>query len=178
MIQVDSPDNCANTLVRQIEIGEIKAAFGVKGWVKIFSFTRPIENIFEYKHWFIGNSANYIEVEDSQVRPNKGLIAKLKGIEDRNQAQMLIGSVICVNEDSFSPLQQGEFYWSQLIGLDVVNKADDHLGQVVQMIETGANDVLVVKDDQTQRLIPYAKSVVVKVSIENHLIVVDWEPDY
>ena len=165
-----------------IEIGEIKAVYGVKGWVKVFSYTRPIEQIFSYKSWLIGQNADKCQLEDSNQRSNSGLIAKIKGIDDRTAAVTLIGKTIAIYQSELPELDN-EFYWSQLIGLEVFNSNGERLGQVAQMIETGANDVMVVKTDEIEskddeRLIPYAQSVVLSVELDDNRIIVDWETDY
>jgi len=165
---------------RLIEIGEIKAAYGIKGWVKIFSYSRPIEQIFNYSNWYVGsdNSWQRIEIEDSNYRSNKGLIAKLKNIDDRNAAQSLIDTKIAIDKDELEQLEDGDFYWSQLIGLNVINTKSEELGTVVEMLETGAHDVLVVENELVQRLIPYDKSIVLEVKLESGQMLVDWETDY
>ena len=162
---------------QRIDIGEIKAAYGIKGWVKIFSYTRPIEQIFTYKGWLIGEQATECQLEDCDKRSNNGLIAKIKGIDDRTAALSLTDKTIAVYQSEFEVLDEG-YYWSQLIGLNVSNRKGEHLGQVRQMIETGANDVMVVKAEDIERLIPYADSIVLKVELETGQIIVDWETDY
>ena len=165
---------------RLLEIGEIKAVYGIKGWVKIFSYTRPIEQIFVYPKWFIGTAGNWqqIELEDSRQRSNSGLIAKFKNIDDRTLAQSFAGKNIAIEKTELTELESGEYYWSQLIGLQVINLKSETLGEVIEMIETGANDVLVVKNEQGQQLIPYDKSIVQEVRIDSQQILVDWEIDY
>ena len=163
---------------RLIELGEIKAAFGIKGWLKIFSYTRPIEQIFEYSNWLIGDQAEAWQIQATDTRSNNGLIVKLKGVDDRNAAQSLIGKPILVAESELAELADDEYYWSQLIGLKVINSNSEYLGQVTGLIETGANDVLVLEDGNTERLIPYADSIVIKVDINDQTILVEWEKEY
>ena len=166
--------------MRIIEVGQIKAVYGVKGWVKLFSFTRPIEQIFDYQSWRLKHGSNWIdvEVEQTKQRSNSGLIAKIKGIDSREQAQTLTGKMIAVAESELKPLDEGEYYWSQLIGLQVVNTQDEILGEVTELLETGANDVLVVKNGDNEQLIPYASSIVLNVDIETQQLTVDWEADF
>ncbi len=165
---------------RLIEIGEIKAAYGIKGWVKVFSYSRPTEQIFKYSSWFIGNADNWqlFEVENSKHRSNGGLIAKLKNIDDRTAAQFLIGKEIAIDKTELEELGDGEYYWSQLIGLEVINLKSEKLGEVIEIIETGAHDVLLVKNELTEQLIPYDKSIVLEVKLESQQMLVDWEADY
>ncbi len=164
-----------------VRIGEISGVHGVKGWVKIYSETAPKEKIFEYAPWLIKGHT------DTQVlrwqKNGKGLIAQLQGIEDRDQAVALIGSVIEVGVDQFETLDDGDYYWFQLQGLRVQSlyegKRQD-LGTVVKLMETGANDVLVVHSDQGQeRLIPWTPGQhVLRVDLDAGEIEVDWDPDF
>ena len=160
-----------------VEIGEVKAAHGVKGWVKVFSYTRPIEQIFSYKNWIIGHQADEYQLEQCDKRPNKGLIAKIQGINDRDDALSLMGKSISVKRSELAELD-GEYYWSQLIGLKVFNLKDELLGTVSSMLETGANDVMVVTTRDSEQLIPYAESIVRSVELDAARLVVDWEKDY
>jgi 16S rRNA processing protein RimM len=166
-----------NTPDQLLDVGEIKAAYGVKGWVKVFSYTRPIEQIFSYKCWLIGKNADVYQLEDYDQRSNSGLIAKMKGIDDRTAALTLAGKSIAIYQSEVAVLD-GEYYWSQIIGLNVFNCKGERLGHVSQMMETGANDVMVVITDNSELLIPYAESIVQHVELEAGRIVVDWETDY
>lgn len=162
---------------RLIELGEIMAAWGIKGWIKLYSWTRPIEQIFNYSHWLVGNGSSWqrIEIESTAQRANNGLVAKLAGVDDRDAAISLNGKTIAIYESELPGLNAGEYYWSQLIGLDVVDLDDAKLGTVSEMHETGANDVLVVKHQQGVDLIPYGAPVIHRVDLENGRIVVDWQ---
>ena len=168
--------------MQQLEVGEIKAVYGIKGWVKVFSYTRPIEQIFRYKSWLVGENADECQLEDSSQRSNSGLIAKIKGVDDRTAALTLIGKTIAIYQSELPELEN-EYYWSQIIGLDVFNNKGEQLGQVTQMIETGVNDVMVVatgdnESKDNERLIPYAESVVQRVELDAKRIIVDWDIDY
>ncbi len=173
---MNGPDNSD----RLLEIGEIKAAFGVKGWVKVFSHCRPSEQIFSYPIWHIGSAGQWrkIELQAHQQRPNGGLIAKLSNIDDRDAALFLAGQKVAIEKAELAELKDGEYYWSQLIGLEVITQKSEKLGTVIDLMETGANDVLVVKNQLTEQLIPYAGSVVLEVDIEAGRMLVDWEADY
>lgn len=177
-----------------VRIGEISGVHGVKGWVKIYSETAPKEKIFEYSPWQVQTpqgTTSYQAVEWQMA--GKGLIAKLQKlgqkngewseIEDRDQAAMLIGSVIEVSVDIFETLDEDEYYWFQLQGL-VVNSLYEgnkqHLGTVKKLMETGANDVLVVRSKEGhERLIPWTPGQhVLRVDLEAGEIDVDWDPDF
>ena len=107
----------------------------------------------------------------------KGVVCHLKGYDDRAQAKELVDVDIAVTSDRFSELEPGEYYWHQLEGLEVVNLSGENLGKVDRLLETGANDVLVLKGEQ-ERLVPYTPGVVAEVDLDKGRIQVDWEKDY
>lgn len=161
-----------------ITLGKIVGVFGVKGWVKVFSETRPREQIFKYSPWLLVVNGDEFEVEVLEGRQQgKGLIASLKGYTDCEDARKLIGSEILVSQDSLPKTGKNEYYWSQLTGLNVVNLQGIELGKVVNLFETGANDVLVVKGEK-ERLIPFTEFAVIDVDIDSNNIVVDWDEDF
>ena len=167
----------------QVLLGRINAAHGLKGWVKVFSYTDPIEQILSYSPWTLRRKSVEEEVEIAESRrQGKGIVVRLDGVEDRDQAEALIGNEIWVA--GLPDLTDGEYYWHQLQGLTVTNTADEILGAVDQIVETGANDVMVVApneasiDDQ-ERLIPFVEGKIVReVDLQNQKIVVDWQADY
>ena len=170
----------------QIILGKVGAVYGIKGWLKIHSFTDEPDAILDYFPWSLklGNKTQTVEITDWR-KHNKGLIVKVANIDDRDQAQALVGSEILTSESSLPDLPQGEFYWRDLIGMNVVTTKGYDLGVVSDMMETGANDVLVVKANlndgfsKKERLIPYLfEEVVESVSIENKQICVDWDPGF
>jgi len=170
----------------QIILGKVGAVYGIKGWLKIHSFTGELDAILDYFPWSLklGNKTQTVEVTDWR-KHNKGLIVKVGNIDDRDDAQALVGSEILTSEASLPDLPQGDFYWRDLIGMSVVTTKGYDLGVVSDMMETGANDVLVVKANlndgfsKKERLIPYLfEEVVESVSIENKQICVDWDPGF
>ncbi|MCH8256724.1 MAG: ribosome maturation factor RimM [Proteobacteria bacterium] len=171
--------------VETIQLGRINAAYGLKGWLKVYSDTDPIEQILSYSPWQLrrGDMDLQVEVEKGKTH-GRGLIVLLAGVEDRNQAESLIGCEVWIDRAKLPELDQGEYYWHQLEGLKVVNQSGAVLGRVDHLVETGANDVMVVKPvtgsiDETERLIPFVQDEVVKdVNIETATIVVAWESDY
>lgn len=164
---------------RQLLIGKITGAHGIKGWVKVFSFTDPVENIIEYLPWdmTLGQQVKQYDVEDGRLQ-GKGLAVKLKGIDDRNAAEALKGAEIYIDREQLPTLAEDEFYWDDLIGLTVIDQNDVTLGKVDHMLDTGANDVLVVEGDK-RCMIPYISGDVVKsVELDEGVIRVDWlEPE-
>ena len=171
-----------------VTLGHIGAAHGIKGWCRIISHTQPRDGIARYNRWLIRHTddAQWLEVTPLVVRQQgKYLVAQLEGSEDRNRAEWLRGAEIAVPRSEFEALPAGDYYWHQLEGLKVVTAAGAIcLGWVDHLIETGANDVLVVKPgegsiDDRERLIPYLWERVVKaVDLDAQLIQVDWEQDY
>lgn len=170
---------------RDMILGKITAVYGVKGWVKIYSYTDPIENIFNYSPWRLKMNGSFkpIEVETGK-RHGKGLIAKLSGVNDRDLAQTYCGFEIVADADQLPELDEGEYYWNQLQNLLVYTESDQLLGKVSHLLETGANDVLVVKGtadsiDQKERLLPYLPDQVIKkIDLETGTIRVDWDPEF
>jgi len=165
-----------------VPVGKVSGAFGVQGWMKIFSFTEPRNNILKYSPLYISRKGEWVEVKVSGGRlQGKGVVMGLENITDRDQVLALIGSELAIKKTQLKPAGKDEFYWSDLIGLTVVNLDEQVLGQVDSLLETGANDILVVQDKQQkiERLIPFVMEEVVKlVNLDKQLIQVDWELDY
>ena len=162
----------------RIIAGKLGGPHGVRGWVKVLSHTDPRENIFSYSPWWIkvGKEWKQIELEDAREQ-GKGFIAKLAGIADCDQARELMHATIAIEADQLPELDEGEFYWRDLIGLEVIDQEGFSFGKVSRMIETGANDVLVVKGDK-ERLLPYIDGVVLNVDLVDSQIKVDWDKDF
>lgn len=164
-----------------IQLGAIQGAFGIKGWLKVFSFCRPKEQILDYSTWELKSStgtASY-ELQDGKVHGN-GIVAKLHSINDRTQAETILRAEIWVAREHMPALADNEYYWFQLEGLNVCTLEGESLGKVKSMMETGANDVMVVIDaDKKEILIPYVHEQVIKqVDLDKKLITVDWHKDY
>ncbi len=171
-------------------VGKIVGCFGIKGWVKVHSYTEPVENILAYGSCTISRQTGREPVEfDAGHRQGKGLVAHIKGVNDRTLAESYKGLEVVVAANELPKLEEGEFYWRQLQGLQVWCKDRDAeeqgdkrvlLGSVDHLIETGANDVLVVRAcegsiDQRERLIPYLPSdIVTRVDLEKAVIEIDW----
>ena len=174
-----------DTDVKRVVLGQIGKLHGVKGWLKLNSFTRPPENILEYpqlgaeikQHW------QGLEIDQFRQQPN-GLVVHFKGFDDPDAAGHLTGIEVSVVSDELPALQTGDFYWHQLEGLQVVNQQSQLFGQVEKLLATGANDVLVIVPtedsiDDRQRLIPYLTgSVIEQVDLESNMLRVNWEADY
>jgi 16S rRNA processing protein RimM len=176
----------------KVILGRIAGVYGVKGWLKIFSYTDPMESIVDYSPWYIRpenrKNAPWTKVDvKAGKRHAKTVVAKLEHCNDRDQAQAFIGSEIAIELDQLEELSDSnEFYWHDLIGLRVINLQGMELGVVKKMMETGANDVLVVvseiegtEKETIERLIPWTMHMaIIAVDLEQGIIEVDWDPDF
>ncbi len=165
-------------------LGKIVAVHGVRGEVKVCSYTDPIDNLLDYPRWTLrrGEEFRQVEVLSSRVQGNV-LVAKLKGLDDREIARTYVDFEICLPRDALPALGNGEFYWHQLEGLKVINQAGLLLGKVHHLLETGANDVLVVRPcehslDDRERLLPYTDHCVLVVDLAAGAMQVDWDADF
>ncbi|MES2819648.1 MAG: ribosome maturation factor RimM [Pseudomonadota bacterium] len=165
-------------------IGKIVSVHGVRGEVKVFSFTDPIDNLLDYPHWTLRRDGEVRQVELGSGRlQNKVLVAKLKGLDDREEARLLAGFEICVPRSLLPDLTDGEYYWYQLIGLKVIDPLGQLLGRIDHLLETGANDVMVVKPcadslDDRERLLPYTGHCVLAVDLAAGEMRVEWDADF
>lgn len=162
-----------------VVMGYVSGAFGVRGWVKIQASTEYADSLLDYPVWSMGKDGNWkiYTVEEGAVQP-KALVAKLEGVDNREQAEAMRGYSIAVPRSEFPEPEEDEFYWTDLVGLEVFNKDGALLGKVTSLMETGANDVLVVHDGTQQRLIPFVSAIVLEVDIAAKRIVADWGLDY
>ena len=169
----------AATDSRLVNVGRISGIYGVKGWVRIFSYTNPRTNILSYSPWQVRIKGKWQTIKAVEGRDHgKGVVAHLDGYDDPDSVRSLINADIAVHRRQLPATAAGEYYWADLIGLRVVTVKGVELGKVDHLMATGANDVLVVKDDRA-RLIPFVPDeVVVKVDMENRIITVDWDPDF
>lgn len=162
-----------------ITLGKISGVFGVKGWVKVFSYTEQREGILEYNPWFlrIGGEWQAYPLKTGQLQ-GKAIIASLEGVEQREQAETLRGCEVAVPREQLQELRQGEYYWTDLEGMEVVTVTGIGLGRVDSLFETGSNDVLVVCGDR-ERLVPWIMGDVIRsVSLEDKRILVEWDPEF
>lgn len=158
---------------RRVIVGKISGSYGVAGWVKVFSYTRPKENIFNYSPWRFEPGGETRRLLEGKIHGN-GLIARLEGIDDRDSARMLNGQEITIGRDQLPEPDRGEYYWHDLLGLSVSDTEGLELGKVTEIRETGANDVLIVKGKQ-RHLIPLVMGEIIKkIDLDNRRIVVDW----
>ncbi len=169
-------------------MGRIGAPYGIKGWVKLISFTEPTDNLLEYRHFWIaegaGSEQEFKKIEIDEARPQgQTLVGHIKGCDIREATRLYTGLELLIPKKELPSLDEG-YYWHQLEGLRVVNLEGEDLGVVAHLLATGANDVVVVRGDsasidQEERLLPYVKGQVVKeVDLAARLMRVDWGKDY
>ncbi len=166
-------------------VGRIVGAFGVQGWLRVQSFTEPPQNLSEYRHWYIETASGWRSLQADQHKwHGDRLMVHVKGCEDRDQAQSLAQHNIGIASDELPDLVADEFYWHELQGLQVYTSGGVLLGRVDKLLETGANDVLVVVScensiDDRERLLPYLPGqVVTSVDLAAGELRVDWDPAF
>ncbi|MFK5983899.1 MAG: ribosome maturation factor RimM [Pseudomonadota bacterium] len=179
-----------------IMLGKLNAHLGVKGWLKVYSYTDPKENILSYSQVLLfKEKANarekdkpifwkQVEIIDGRLQ-GKGVVVHIKGYDNREAAAELIGTTIGVSRDSLAKLAKDDYYWIDLIGLSVINQEGITLGNIDSMLATAANDVMIVKPEevinglQKEYLIPYIMGkYVFDVNLEAGTMQVDWDIDF
>ncbi len=164
---------------RRIVIGRVSGVYGVRGWVKLFSYTEPMANLLDFRELQLGSGEKWRPVALAEGRTQgKTLVGRFEGVTDRDQAVGLLGLEIAIRRDQLPGTAPDEVYWTDLIGLEVVNIHGEPLGTVDRLLATGANDVLVLRGE-TERLIPFVRGTVVKeIDQEAGRIVADWDKDF
>jgi 16S rRNA processing protein RimM len=158
-----------------IVLGRVAGVYGVRGWVRVFSDTDPRDNILRYAPWLLNGTLHRV-LEGR--KHGKGLVVRLEGCDDRDQAAALVGQAISIYRDQLPAPRPDEFYWADLEGLSVETLNGEPLGRVSHLFSTGANDVLVIKGER-ERLLPFVWGDVVKdVDFDAGVMRVDWDPDF
>lgn len=173
-----------------IEVGRILDGWGIKGWFKVLPYSADPEALFSSKRWFLlptekglktFSGPGKLRIKEAKVHSDS-VVAFAHDIDDRNAADALRGARIFVSRESFPTAQKDEYYWVDLIGLDVVNREGQNLGKVRELLSTGPQTVLVIDEvlpDQTvQRMIPFVAVYIDDVNLAERCILVDWQPDY
>ena len=159
-------------------MGRVAAPFGVKGWLKVQPFTAAAKNLLTYPTWWVGGGDEWRKLPVSEAKAQgRTVVARFEGCENRDAAARFRGKEVAVPRALFPKTQPNEYYWADLIGLDVVNGAGRSFGRVIRLLETGANDVLVVQGER-ERLIPFIADVIGEVDLETGVIRVHWDADY
>ncbi|MDP1603718.1 MAG: ribosome maturation factor RimM [Legionella sp.] len=168
-------DNAVNWIV----VGRFGRVHGIKGFITIHSYTEPRDNILRYTQWHALMGNHWQPLKLSRVEVNdKHILVQVEGFDEREQVASLTNIEIGVNREQLPELAAGEFYWHQLVGMQVVNQQGDALGEVVEILPTGSNDVLVVEGKKRQ-LIPYLPGrSVIDVNLSQRCITVDWDADF
>lgn len=166
-----------------VVMGRIVAPYGVLGWLKVLPDTETLDSLFDYPTWWVGKDDQWRElvVEEAKIH-NDVLVVKLKGVDDRDAAFACKGKQVAVPREALPAAGEDEYYWSDLIGLTVKNTQDVDFGQIVDVLETGANDVFVVNTGKErgniERVLPFIDQVVLDVDIEAKTMLVDWDADF
>jgi len=167
-----------------IVVGKVLSAHGVRGELKVYSFTEPPANLLDYPNWILRDSRQRLEVKLSDSRAQgKNLLVFLDGFKDRDQAQQLANLEICIPRSELPELNDGEYYWNQLEGLKVIEQNGKLLGRIERMLATGANDVMRVLPcegslDKRERLLPYTVHCVQRVDLASGELHVQWDADF
>jgi len=164
---------------RLVPLGEVHGLYGVRGWVRVYSYTDPRTGILDYASWWLDTGAGWQAYTLAAGRRHGDtVVARLAGCEDRDAAASLLGASIAVPRRSLPPLPAGQYYLVDLLGSRVRTTAGIDIGEVDRLMDTGAHDVLVIRGDR-ERLVPFAEGeTVVEVDLERALITVDWDPDW
>jgi len=170
----------------RIVMGKLGSTYGIRGWLKVFSYTDNAESIFDYSPWYLNQKGKWVEYKvESWKRHGQGYVCKLAGLDVREDAQLMTNFEIAIDPASLPELSEDEFYWRELFGMQVFTTKGYNLGEVTDLLETGSNDVLVIKANlkdafgQKERLIPYLEEQVIKkVDREARRIEVDWDPGF
>lgn len=170
-----------------VTVGRVLAPYGIKGWVKVQSYTRPPEAILDYRPWWLSANSDWHRVSLLEGRTQgKGIVVLLEGVVDRSAAEDLKECEIAIEASQLPALPSGSYYWMELEGLTVRTLHGKILGQVSHLFETGANDVMVVKppvdtagaeDRSKELLVPYIRQVIQRVDLTAGIIEIDWDPE-
>lgn len=159
--------------------GKFGAPHGIKGWIKVYPETDPVDALLNYQPWHISNRRDWQPIELTGSRREKDyLVVSLQGITDRDQAKAFTGKNIAILREQLPALPDDEFYWTDLEGMTVITEDGVTLGKVDHLFSTGSNDVIVVKGDK-KHLIPFLRDSFVKeISRDEKRIIVDWDPAF
>jgi len=170
-----------------VEVGKVAGVHGVQGWVKIVSYTAPYTNILDYAPWYVQGAGVTGQPGEQGWQPlhelktlvqGKTILAQLATTDSRETARRWVGAAIAVRREQLPALPDGEYYWTDLLGFQVVTVEGVSLGSIDHFIETGANDVMVVKGEH-EVLVPYVKGDVVRdIDVQNRIIRVAWDPAF
>ena len=160
-----------------VVMGRVRAPHGLKGWIKIQPFTQTIEGLLDYPDWWLGAEGQWQQhrIAESAVHGSM-VVARLDGFTDRDAAAGLRGRDVAVPRAAMPENPEGEYYWNDLLGMEVSDRNAFELGVVARILETGANTVLVVVQGDKELLVPFIRDVILNVDLKARQLVVDWEP--
>ena len=171
----------ANSLMK---IGQLKKPYGIKGWLWVFSDTDDRTAIFAMQPWYMktANGMKPLTVKAWREQ-GTGIVAQFEQVPDRNVAETMNGVTLWVEQDVLPETSEDEYYWSDLIGVQVFNEQDEYLGDIAEMFETGAHDIMRVSAtsdslDDEERLIPWHKQTVLTVDMTAKRVIAAWPSDY
>jgi len=168
-----------------ILLGKISGVHGIKGWVKVFSYTSPRVQIVNYTKWYIRKKDQdwkLFKLKEGKEQ-GKNIIAKLEGINYRDEAEAMRGMEIAIQQDQLAVLDENEYFWRDLIGLSVETINGEKLGKIDWLFDTGSNDVMVIKETKSaepkEYLLPFVfDDVIQSIDLEQSLMIVDWDPEF
>ena len=168
-----------NRRPERILLGRIVGASGLQGWLKVHSDTRPRAAIGNYKRWQLGKNSDWHTLSVDEVKcQGKRILGKLADCDSREAAEALIGFDIAIAAEQLDSPAEGQFYWVDLQGLEVIDERGESFGMIARVIDTGANDVIVVKGDR-ERMIPWVMGdVILAVDLKVGTVTVDWDADF
>jgi 16S rRNA processing protein RimM len=175
-VEATAPAHAAGS-GRRVPVGRISGVFGVRGWVRIFSYTEPRANVLQYNPWILrrDDGERTCAVLDGHEH-GAGVVASLDGVGDRDAAAALVGCEVEVDRSQLGPAGPGQYYWADLEGMAVVTTDGVPLGRITRLFATGANDVMVVQGER-RYLLPFVHGRVVRqVDEAARAVTVDWDP--
>jgi len=179
MVQLKQDPGGDESAAKNLIIGRISGVFGVKGWLKVFSYTDPKQQVLQYPVWHlqIGNAQQVRQVVTGKAH-GKGIIVQLANCEDRDVALGMVGATINISRNKLPQLPDNQYYWADLIGLQVINLEGVVFGRIDTMMDTGANDVIIVRGDR-ERLVPFVLDQVVhSIDLAKGQMIVDWDAEF
>lgn len=163
--------------VKYVVVGKIGTTYGIHGWLKIFSYTEWVSRILDYSPWYIEDpQQGWKQIKLTGGREHgKGVIVKIAGYDNPEEARVLTGKKIAVMHSQLPALNKNEYYWRDLVGLDVIDQHGVNLGKVIYLMETGSNDVLVVKGNKEHAIPFLLNDVVTSIDLDKKVMHVNWE---
>lgn len=161
-----------------VVIGCLGTVFGVRGYLKVNSYTTPQDNILSYTNWQIKHKGQWQPLAIENLKQQgKDIIVKIKGIDDRDEARAYTNDLLAIQRDALPATAADEYYWTDLIGITVVTQDGQTLGKIVEMRDTGANDVMIIEGEK-RHLVPFINDVLINVDLDQQRIIVDWDYDF